>query len=188
MRDQGWRVTAEAEFEGFWHRNHASLVRALTFTLGDPQLAADAVDEAMMRAFQRWGRVAGMDDPCGWVYRVAHNWATSWLRKMARRPTRSRERLDRAVMDARGDVDLMRAVLDLSDGHREVVVLRFYLDWPVARIASALDVPAGTVKSRLHRALAMLRDSEGVGTATADVPRPMESPDRRSAEENRHAR
>lgn len=157
-------MTAEAEFEGFWHRNHASLVRALSITVSDPQLAADAVDEAMIRAFQRWGSVSGMDDPAGWVYRVAHNWATSWLRKMARRPTRRRERLDQVVMDAPGDVDLLGAVLDLSDGHREVVVLRFYLDWPVARIASALEVPEGTVKSRLHRAIATLRDSEAVAS------------------------
>lgn len=157
-------MTAEAEFAGFWHRNHASLVRALTFTLGDRHLAADAVDEGMVRAFQRWGRVSGMDDPAGWVYRVAYNWATSWLRKMARRPTRSRERLDEVAIDAPGDVDLLRAVLGLSDGHREVVVLRFYMDWSVARIASALNVAEGTVKSRLHRALAKLRDSEGVAS------------------------
>lgn len=158
-------MTARSQFEGFWHRNRDQVMRAVALTVGDVRLASEATDEAMARAYQRWDRVSGMEDPAGWVYRVACNWATSWLRKMMRRPTRSRDQLDRAVFDDQVDVDLMRAVQGLSENHRQVVVLRFYLDWPVARIAAALNVAEGTVKSRLHRALDELRRSE-IGVAS----------------------
>lgn len=158
-------MTARGQFEGFWDRNHDQVTRAVALTVGDVQLAAEAMDEAMVRAYQRWDRVARREDPAGWVYRVACNWATSWRRKMVRRPTRSRDQLDRAVADAYVDVDLLRVVQGLATAHRQVVVLRFYLDWPVARIATALEVAEGTVKSRLHRALHELRESEiGVGS------------------------
>lgn len=144
-------------FRAFWRATHGSLQRALAATLADGQLAAEAVDEAMVRAYSRWGRVGSLDDPAGWVFRVAFNWATSWLRKRRRRPIRPAEQLDRPKVDSRADVGLQRAVLGLDQHHRAVVVLRLYLDWPVARVAEALGIAEGTVKSRLHRALDELR-------------------------------
>lgn len=155
-------MTTGPAFEVFWHLHRDQIVRALALTLNDPVLAAEATDEALTRAYQRWHRVSGLDDPAGWVYHVASNWATSWLRKMHRRPTRPRDELDRPVLDHHDDVDVVRAVRKLSVLHREVVVLRFYLDWSVAQIAAALHVPEGTVKSRLHRALAHLQEDAHV--------------------------
>lgn len=155
-------------FEGFWSRDRDRVRRALVLTLGDGDLAADAVDEAMVRAYARWGRVGGLQDPAGWVYRVGLNWARSALRKRRLRPTVSTEKLDRAQASAAPaadeGLDLWGAVGTLSVEHRAVVVLRFYLDWPVEQIAQALQVPAGTVKSRLHRALATLEDRREVRT------------------------
>ncbi len=52
-----------------------------------------------------------------------------------------------------------RGFADLSIDHRVVLVLRYYLDLPLEAIAEALDVPIGTVNSRLHRALARMRDA-----------------------------
>lgn len=153
-------------FEGFWSRERDRVRRALALTLGDGDLASEAVDEAMVRAYARWGRVGGLRDPAGWVYRVGLNWARSALRKRRLRPTVSTEMLDRAPDRADPLVDegldLWAAVETLSVEHRAVVVLRFYLDWPVEQIAAALQLPAGTVKSRLHRALATLEDRREV--------------------------
>jgi RNA polymerase sigma-70 factor (ECF subfamily) len=52
---------------------------------------------------------------------------------------------------------LERGFRRLSIDHRAVVVLHHYLDWPLERIADALDVPIGTVRSRLHYAMRGLR-------------------------------
>jgi RNA polymerase sigma factor (sigma-70 family) len=150
-------MTGDEAFTALWERDHDRIHRALALALGDRDLASDAVDEAFARAYARWSHVQGLEDPTGWVYRVGSNWATSWLRKRRRRPTRPIEELDRAVRDPVADDGLAAAVARLPLKHRSAVVLRFYLDWPVDRIAAALDVPPGTVKSRLHRALGELR-------------------------------
>lgn len=150
------------DFEAFWASERRNLYRALTVALGDPQLAAEAVDEAMVRAYQRWGRVSRYDNPAGWVYRVAVNWARSWLRRARRRPP-ARDETSLPGPEPR-DEALARAVQSLGDVHRDIVVLRYHFDWPIAWIADALSVPQGTVKSRLHRALEELRNDLKVTT------------------------
>ena len=150
-------VTRARDFEGFYRRERALLYRALALTLADRQLAAEAVDEAMVRAYQRWSSVSRYDNAAGWVYRVALNWALSHKR---RRPPR----LPGPVPGGEPqlpDQALDQAVAQLPAEQRAVVVLRFFLDWPLEQIAVALGVPVGTVKSRLHRALATLRQTLG---------------------------
>lgn len=144
-------------FEAFWSRERDRLYRAVALTVGDAGLAAEAVDEAMARAFERWERVGGYQQPAGWVYRVAVNWARSWRRKLARRPTRPRETLDGAQWDPVGEVELAQELAGLDRKHRQVVVARYYLQLTPTEIAELLALPVGTVKSRLHRALDTLR-------------------------------
>ena len=63
-----------------------------------------------------------------------------------------------AVEGSFGENDQLAAVLaNLSDGHREVLLLRFVDGLSLAEISEALEIPLGTAKSRLHNALAMLR-------------------------------
>ncbi len=149
-------------FEAVYRRDHEMLRRALSLGLGDTELANEAVDEAFTRAYARWSRVSQLDDPTAWLYRVASNWATSWLRKRRMRPVRPTEELETARYDVVEDPAVLAAIEALPSAQRAVIVLRFYLDWDIARIATALDVPPGTVKSRLHRALTRLHDVEEV--------------------------
>lgn len=153
-------VTRTARFEGFYRSERPGLYRALALTLGDPDLAAEAVDEAMARAYQRWRRVCGYDNPAGWVYRVGLNWAISRSRKRGRVVTVAAVHDERGCTDpAPPDDDLTAAVAALPDKQRQVVVLRYHLDWSIDKIGAALALPAGTVKSRLHRGLAALREN-----------------------------
>ena len=57
--------------------------------------------------------------------------------------------------------DLERALRALPLDQRAVVVLRYYLDWSQEDVAAALDIPVGTVKSRIHRALKKLEQEMG---------------------------
>lgn len=141
-------------FEDFYRDHRDRLYRALALTLRDPGLAAEAVDEAFTRAFERWGRIGDYDRPEAWVYRVGFNWATSWFRRRWRETAGLFEvpGMDAAVPDP----ELTRAVDELPDHQRAVVVLRLYADWATADVAAALGVPEGTVKSRLSRALEAL--------------------------------
>jgi RNA polymerase sigma-70 factor (ECF subfamily) len=144
-----------AEFHDFYVGTREHVGRALALTLRDTDLAADAVDEAMVRAFQNWTKVRRYANREGWVYRVGLNHARSRLRRLARRRTQPGEPV------ARLDVGLEPAILtalgELSVDHRSVVVCRLVLDWSEADTAAALGIRPGTVKSRLARAVAQLQ-------------------------------
>jgi RNA polymerase sigma-70 factor (ECF subfamily) len=143
-------------FVEFYEAARDRVGRALAVTLGDAHLAAEAVDEAMARAFQRWDRVGGFDNPGGWVYRVGLNWATSIVRRRLRAPQPHAERGPTDVGPI-PEPDVAAALAELPARQRAVVVCRFYLGLSEAETAQALATRPGTVKSRLHRALLHLR-------------------------------
>jgi RNA polymerase sigma-70 factor (ECF subfamily) len=157
-------VSRTAEFDAFYRRERATLYRALALTLRDADLAAEAVDEGMVRAYQNWWRIHGYDNPAGWVYRVALNWAISRTRVRSRSVAMDRLPEQSVEFAEPADAALARAIAALPSKTRAVVVLRFHMDWSVEQVAAALRVPPGTVKSRLHRGLAALRSElEEVG-------------------------
>lgn len=147
-----------------FHELHAQrdrLYRAVALAVGDAALAAEAIDEAMARAYTRWDRIEGYASPEGWVYRVALNVARSSLRK-----TRREDLWDHPpegnLTDRQPDLELREAIGRLPVKSRAVVVVRYLLDWSTAETAEALGIPVGTVKTRLKRALARLaRELEG---------------------------
>lgn len=161
----GRQMAGVASFEEFYPEAHDAVFRALVLTVGDPELTADAVQEALARALARWDVVATYDNPTGWVYRVALNWTRSQFRRRAREFLMGRPP-DRpgAPVPEPIDTRVTNAVAELPVGQRAVVVLRLYLDWPVEQVAAALGVSPGTVKSRQSRALARLRDRLEVQT------------------------
>ncbi len=147
-------------FEEYYRANREQLTRALVLTLGNLELGRDAAAEAMTRTFENWSSVGAYTNPMGWTYRVGLNWARSRLRKYRREaPAGGHEPAthDAPSLDPRVDA----AVERLGVKQRAVIVLRFYLDWSIPEIAGALGVPQGTVKSRLHRALATLERELG---------------------------
>jgi DNA-directed RNA polymerase specialized sigma24 family protein len=119
-------VQDDAGFAVFYERHRSWLHRAVTATIGDPQLAAEAADEALVRAAERWEQVSTMKRPEGWLYRVAVNWATSWRRKWSRRPTLPIEALERSESD-RHVYELVDEVGRLPLLQRQTLVLRFVL-------------------------------------------------------------
>src|SRR3954462_8712699 len=70
--------------EDFYATARPSIARALALALGDVDLATEATDEALARAYERWPLVSRLERPEGWVYRVAMNWALSILRRRCR--------------------------------------------------------------------------------------------------------
>jgi RNA polymerase sigma factor (sigma-70 family) len=144
-------------FAAFFSANRNGLVRALSMTLGDSNLAAEAIDEAMTRAVQRWSKVSTYSKPQAWVYRVAYNWATSRFRRIKRdREYAPRIAQPESSVDPEFDPSIEEALATLSDDHRSVLVLRYFYDWDVQATADALEISPGTVKSRTSRALDMM--------------------------------
>ena len=151
-----WDAVA-ADFDTFFSRHYAELVRALSLALGDVEFGRDAASEGFTKALQRWNSVSQYSNPTGWVYRVGLNWAHSRWRRSRRE--RTGLVVDAAAPAVAGrDASLIAALQQLSFDHRSVIVGRYYLDWSEAQIASALDIAPGTVKSRLSRALTQLEE------------------------------
>jgi len=153
----------EAAFAAFYSQNVGSLARTLTAALGDAQVAQDAAQEAMARACERWEKIEGYDNPVGWCYRVAMNWATSRWRKRKREVVTDRLPTPDPVVGPDFTVQdrLLEALRALSVDQRSVVVLRLVEDWSINETAEALGIAPGTVQSRYARALARLREELG---------------------------
>ncbi|MEU4624693.1 sigma factor-like helix-turn-helix DNA-binding protein [Actinoplanes sp. NPDC023801] len=150
----------DASFESFYASAVDRVYRALAVALGDIHLARDAADEAMARAFVRWGQVSVTQNPAGWVFRVGLNWATSWRRKLRReRAFPETERGLPALEPGLPDGDAEAALARLPIPTRAVVVCRVLLGMSTAETATVLQIPEGTVRSRLSRAMSALRDT-----------------------------
>lgn len=140
-------------FDEFWLEHRVRVAAAVAVSIGDRDLAADAVDEAMARAYQRWSTVGRLEFPAGWVYRVALNWSRSVHRRRRRTPpgwlTSDGAANDQPPMEPA----VTTALAALPSAQRDVVVCRLLLGWSEAATAAALKTRPGTVKSRLSRAV-----------------------------------
>jgi RNA polymerase sigma-70 factor (ECF subfamily) len=144
-----------ADFETFFRQALPSVYRALAIALPDRDLAEEATAESMARAYQHWRRVRAYENPAGWAYRVGLNWATSRLRR--RRFQSDLPVPEEGALDAPPtDPVLVEALRKLSANHREVLVMHYFLDMDQRQIAATVDIPVGTVKSRIGRALRAL--------------------------------
>jgi RNA polymerase sigma-70 factor (ECF subfamily) len=137
---------------------HARLVRALAVAFDDAEAAADAVQDAFLEADRRWRKVSALEDPAGWVRRVAVNRLLNGRRNRLRRAEILATIRPVAVEDLTDALlDLRRAVDRLPERMRLVVCLHYLAGLSVDEVAAALDIAGGTVKSTLHDGRLRLR-------------------------------
>ena len=137
------------DFATWYFREHPKVVAALTWVAGDPDVAADATDEAFARACADWRRVGTMGSPGGWVYRVALN----VVRRRMRRAAIERRKVELPPEVAQEvDIEIWTVVQQLPERQRVAVVLRYLLDLPEQEVAAAMGVSRGTVASALAAA------------------------------------
>jgi RNA polymerase sigma factor (sigma-70 family) len=134
------------------------LARAI---LRDPVEAQDATHDAYVQAWRKWSTLRDPSRFESWFDRILVNICRNRLQRTARwQTTDISEEVAIAAGDPFGqahDRDVLgNAILALSPDHRLVVALRYYRDLPIDEIATRLGIPAGTVQSRLHYALARL--------------------------------
>ncbi|MBI1376883.1 MAG: sigma-70 family RNA polymerase sigma factor [Frankiales bacterium] len=148
-------MRAELEFDSFYARTRPRLLQQLTLVTLDREQAADALQDAYIRAWQQWDRIAEYDDPESWVRTVAYRRCVShWRRLVTARRAAPRVAVDDVVapVGTAEVVAVRQALAALSPEHRAVLVLHELCDLGVEEIAASLRVPRGTVKSRLARA------------------------------------
>jgi RNA polymerase sigma-70 factor, ECF subfamily len=154
-------------------RYHDRLYNSVLRIAGTPDDACDVVQETFLNAYQSLKSFKGDAEFFTWLYRIAFNAAITQKRK--KKPTAS---LDQSlagesylqpVDDSNGvrpgeveeqretDAILWAAIQRLSTEHRAVLVMKDIDDLKYEQIAEVLEVPIGTVRSRLHRARLELR-------------------------------
>ena len=146
-------ATAEHEFDQFYSAHFAAVGTQIAAYLGDRAEAEDITQEAFERAWRGWSRVSGYGDPAAWVRTVAYRLAISrWRRLRVAFAHRRRQRPEPAPPPDPEWLDLVAALATLPPPQRRAVVLFYLGDLTVEEIADRESVPAGTVKSWLHRA------------------------------------
>jgi RNA polymerase sigma-70 factor, ECF subfamily len=146
----------EAAFERFFADTCQLVVGMVAVTTGDVAAAEDAVQEAYLRAHQRWGRISTLDRPDLWVVRVATRIAvSSWRRR--RRETQLGSEVEAKVADSIARIWTRWGLEGLSPQQRLAVVLHHVHGLPVADVAAAAGSSTETIRTHLKRARRRLR-------------------------------
>ncbi len=144
---------------------HQNKIVSLTYRMcGDLRLAEDAAQEAFVRVWQNLNSYKPQYAFRGWLYRIATNAALDSLRR--ERPTADLDSLsladsrvspEQSVEENQRAGHVRKAIANLSEPLRVVLILREYQELTYQEIADALDIPLGTVMSRLNSARGQLR-------------------------------
>ena len=147
------------------------LFNSMVHLLRNPSDAEDVVQDAFLQALRKLDTFQGNSQFYTWLFRIARNTAISKLRRkkptVSLESTDSQQRLDfpddgptpSTEMERRErQTGLMRAMDQLSGEHREILILREMEEQNYETISEILDLPVGTVRSRLHRARSQLKE------------------------------
>lgn len=151
-------------FEEVVARHYQEILNYVAWQVGNLEDAKDLTQTIFTKAFRAWGSFRGDASVRTWLFTIARNAVRDFFRR--KNPTTSLE----LHMESHGEpaavhqelpartVRLRRALQALPEEFREVIMMFYFEGLSVAEIAQALDVPVGTVKSRLNRARRKLRD------------------------------
>jgi RNA polymerase sigma-70 factor, ECF subfamily len=153
-------VTVVDDLETMFRAHYGRLVRALTLVSGSQEAAADAVQEAFVKAHLHWRRVQRYDDPVGWIRRVAIN----KLRDENRRQGRKDKAVERLQGELRDDgvqwsdgADAGALLAELPKQQRLAMALFYVEGLSVADVATTLGISEGAVRFHLHQGRTRLR-------------------------------
>ncbi|NHC43952.1 SigE family RNA polymerase sigma factor [Motilibacter aurantiacus] len=151
-------MSETSSFDAFYAASARRVLHAMYAMTGDLAEAQDCVQEAYARAWQRWGRVAGYDDPEAWVRTVAWRLAVNRWR-------RGRNALAALVRHgppppgrppSEDNVAIVAALRQIPEAQRRAIVLHHLCGHSVEDVARETEAPVGTVKARLSRGRAAL--------------------------------
>ena len=163
-------VEMTEDFDGFYRDTSRRLLRYAYGLTGDPVEAQDLVQESYARAWQRWRRLSGYEDPEAWLRLVVNRLSADRWRRLG--VHRSRRAADPppapAAPPSEDTVLLVRAMRTLPAAQRRALTLFYLLDRSVGEIAAETGATTGTVKSWLSRGRAGLAATLGPLEPAAD--------------------
>lgn len=167
---------------------HADRIHAVCRRIvAHPEDALDATQEALIAVARGISRFDGRAAFSTWCYRIATNAAIDELRRSRRRPLPAHPDAPEPVAAASGPDEVVAARLDVDaalqhvpEEFRVAVVLRDLCDLDYAEIGQVLDVPPGTVRSRISRGRAMLVEQLGPSAGPAFSGNPVPASERQN--------
>lgn len=156
---------ADAEgFDEFYRGTSPRLMRYAYVVTGDMSAAQDLVQEAYVRAWQRWPKLAQYDQAEAWLRMVVSRLATDRWRRIGvrRRAAAAARSPDPVPPPSENTVLLVTALRTLPVPQRRALALHYLLDLPIGDIAAETGASVGTVKSWLSRGRAALAESLGL--------------------------
>lgn len=157
-------ATTGHSFEEFFAANRSRLFGALVVMTDNRAEAEEILQDAFLTVWERWGRVAGMDDPVGFLYRVAMNLFRKRLRRAAVAVRKAAHLLpvrdELASVETRDEA--VRLLGRLTPRERAAIVLTAYLGYSSEEAGELLGIRATTVRVLTNRARASLRGVEEV--------------------------
>jgi RNA polymerase sigma-70 factor, ECF subfamily len=157
--ERAWVRGAQAgralDFEALFRRHWPLAYRAAYLVVHDAAAAEDIAQEAFLAALRNLDRFDRRRPFAPWLHRIVVNRSIDWARARALRAEAGGDALEAAAVedDPALDGELVARIRSLSADHRAVIVLRYLLEYTPGEIAKLLDLPRGTVNSRLRRAL-----------------------------------
>ena len=156
------RVTsrAPASFEAFFEDERVRLYRVLFAITGSRQEAEDISQDAFLRVWERWDKVAALDEPVGYLHRTAMNVFRDRRRRLllgmkrAFRPSPAPDRLEE--VETRSVT--AEVLASLTPRQRAAIVLTEALDYSAEEAGSILGIKGSTVRARTFQARSALKD------------------------------
>jgi RNA polymerase sigma-70 factor (ECF subfamily) len=151
-RMRGAQAGSVSDFEALFRAHWGPAYRAAYLVVRDAAAAEDIAQEAFVAAVRALDRFDRRRPFGPWLHRIVVNRAIDWTRARALRPE-APEVDGPAPERAELDDELLHELGRLAPEHRAVIVLRYLLDYTPGEIAELLELPRGTVNSRLRRGL-----------------------------------
>ena len=152
----------ENQLEGYIVNNKTLFYRLAYSYVKNNDDALDVVQESIYKAFASIDYLKDFSNIKTWFYRIVVNTSLDFIRKRKKEILTDKEFLlnnDTSTVDHYIDIDLERALETLAEKYRSIIVLRFFEDLKLEEIAEILDENVNTVKTRLYKALEVLRIS-----------------------------
>jgi len=157
-------VVSDPSFEAFFRAERARLFGALVVMTGNRAEAEEILQDAFLTLWERWERVAAMDEPVGFLYRTAMNLFRKRVRRAAVAVRKAVHLLPRA--DELAEVEMrdeaVRLLERLTPRERAAIVVTAYLGYSSEEAGELLGIRATTVRVLTNRARATLRGVEEV--------------------------
>jgi RNA polymerase sigma-70 factor, ECF subfamily len=161
-QEQAWVREAQggsaSAFEALFRLYWPQVFRAAYLVVHDAAAAEDIAQEAFLAALRSLDRFDRSRPFGAWLHRIVVNRAIDWARSRQLRREAGLEETVAPDRNAGLSDDVIDALADLTPEHRGVIVLRHVLGYTPGEIAALLDLPRGTVNSRLRRGLDTLKE------------------------------